>query len=199
MAAHSGPTAGAAQIGRRRDGGAEEGVVPALQRLLENIPFLIFIGLVMPTVVYTVWSITELVMLPRFGEAGAHGSPLAGAPATQLPAAAGAGVIGGVLQEGTAVATGAVRVSMRNMAYAPRELEVDVGTTVTWTNDDPFPHAVAHGTPDTPMEQKAFYSGDFAGGSSFSYTFAESGTYEIYCSTVGHYAAGMTMTVVVKE
>ncbi len=183
-----------------------EGAVPAFQRMLESIPFLILIGLVMPTVVYTAWSVTEILMLPRFGDAALHGQGTAGhaAPAGRVdqseaaPATASEVVAGGPVP-GTVVASGAVRVSMRNMAFTLRTLEIEAGTTVTWTNDDPFPHAVAHGTPELPVEAKAFYSGDFDGGWSFSYTFTEPGSYDVYCSTPGHYAAGMTMTVLVKE
>lgn len=182
--------------------------VPAFQRMLESIPFLILVGLVMPTVVYTAWSITEIVRLPSFGEAGQHGPGIAGHGATAGTTTAGqsattatdvvqsAGAVGPV--QGTEVAPGAVRVGMRNLAFAQRDIEIESGTTVTWVNEDPFPHAVAHGTPDLALAEKAFYSGDFDSGWSYSYTFTEPGVYEIYCSTPGHFAAGMTMTVTVR-
>lgn len=176
---------------------AAEAPIPRLQQLFESIPFLIFIGLVLPTLSYTLWSLAELVTLPTFGESAVHGSPHAGV--RQDAAASEATATTGVVTPGTSVAPDAVRVSMRNMAFAPKVLEIAAGTTVTWTNDDPFPHAVAHGTPETPREEKLFYSGDYPGGSSFSYTFEMPGSYEVYCSTIGHYAAGMTMTVIVKE
>jgi plastocyanin len=181
----------AQSVGRASPATAPEPPIPRLQRLLESIPVLLIVGLVMPTLLYTVWSVGELMLLPRF-DAATVGSAVAG-HGHGLPAVA-TGVTAG-----TAVAADAVRVSMRSMAYAPRELEVAVGTTVTWTNDDPIDHAVAHGTPDTPASERLFASGDFAGGSSFSHTFTEPGTYPVYCSTIGHYQAGMTMTVVVKE
>ncbi len=176
---------------------AAEAPIPRLQQLFESIPFLIFIGLVLPTISYTLWSLAELVSLPTFGESAVHGSPHAGV--RQDATASNAATATGVITAGTTVAPDAVRVSMRNMAFVPKVLEIAAGTTVTWTNDDPFDHAVAHGTPETPMEEKLFYSGDYPGGSSFSYTFETPGTYEVYCSTIGHYAAGMTMTVIVKE
>jgi plastocyanin len=173
---------------------APEPPPPALQRWLESIPFLIVVGLVMPTLLYTVWSITELALLPRFSDTAVHAAPTHGASAEAAAPAAATGVT-----TGTAVAADAVRVSMRQLAYVPKTLEIAAGTTVTWTNDDTFPHAVAHGTPDTPAGERLFASGDFPAGSSFSYTFATPGTYDVFCSTVGHYQAGMTMTVVVKE
>ena len=86
------------------------------------------------------------------------------------------------------------------MVFSPRVLEIPVGTTVTWVNEDPFDHAVAYGTPDTPAADRLFEdSGDFGQGGTFSATFDQPGSHDIYCSTVGHYAAGMVMTVVVTE
>lgn len=188
------------------------GSVPGFQRMLENIPFLILVGLVMPTVVYTVWSVTEIVRLPNFGEAALHGPGTAGhgAAATSTapsnPAAAAgtvaattSGIVAAGPAAGTTVAPGAVRVALRDMAFSQKELEIEQGATVTWVNEDPFAHAVAYGTPDLPAADKLFYSGDFDGGWSYSLTFDQPGVYEVYCSTPGHFAAGMTMTVTVKE
>jgi plastocyanin len=181
----------AQSVGRASPATAPEPPIPRLQRLLESIPALLIVGLVMPTLLYTVWSVGELMLLPRFDVATA-GSAVAGHGRAAPALATG-------VTAGTAVATDAVRVSMRSLAYAPREVEITVGTTVTWTNDDPIDHAVAHGTPDTPAAERLFYSGDFGGGNSFSYAFTAPGTYPVYCSTIGHYQAGMTMTIVVKE
>ena len=160
------------------------------QRMLDSIPFLLLLGVGFPTLLYTVWSIVELQHLPSFDQAphGAlHGTALEGAATTAPP-------------QPPAAAEGAVTVSMRSMAFEPRTLEVPVGTTVTWVNDDLIDHAVAYGTPDTPAGERLFEdSGDFPRGESFSVTFETPGTHPIYCSTVGHYAAGMVMTVIVTE
>jgi plastocyanin len=157
------------------------------QRMLENIPFLIVIGVVLPTIVYTGWNLVELRALPQFGDthaAAAHG-------ATRAPAAAEAAAA--ALPDGP-------RVAMIGMAFEPRTLEVAAGTTVTWVNESPFDHAVASGTPTTPATERLFEgSGDFPQGGTFSHTFDTPGTHDIYCSTTGHYAAGMTMTVTVTE
>jgi len=189
------------------------------QRMLDSITFLVLLGVAFPTGLYTVWSIVELRDLPSFGEAphGAlHGTlpaaaegvpPAAAAAVAPSGAAANAadGSAGSEAATGVAVVTAtppadAIRVSMRNMAFQPRTLEVPAGATVTWVNDDPFDHAVASGTPDTPAAERAFVgSGDFGQGGSFSVTFHEPGTYEIYCSTPGHFAAGMVMTLIVTE
>jgi plastocyanin len=160
-----------------------EGHIPWIQRLFENIWFLLLLGVLVPTVFYTFWSIADLVILPQFGD-GTSSHATHAQRATSTPAA---------LEPG-------VTVAMNNMAFIPRELEVSAGTTVTWVNEDVIYHAVAYGTPDTPASEALFEpSGDFPRGESFSYTFETPGTHQIYCSTVGHYQAGMVMTVHVKE
>lgn len=167
------------------------GPVPAFQRMLDSITFLVLLGVFFPTGLYTVWSIVELRDLPSFGDAphGAlHGTLPAAAATTRAADAATTAVPGGVT------------VEMRAMAFSPRTLEVPAGTTVTWINQDPFDHAVAYGTPDTPAAERLFEgSGDFGQGGTFSFTFDAPGTHDIYCSTIGHYAAGMVMAVVVVE
>lgn len=164
------------------------------QRMLDSIPFLLILGVGFPTLLYTVWSVVELRQLPSFGDAphGAmHGAPLA---PVAVPSARDATALR------DAADTASVTVSMRSMAFVPSELEVTVGTTVTWVNDDLIDHAVAYGTPDTPADERLFAdSGDFPRGEAFAYTFDTPGTHDIYCSTVGHYAAGMVMTVTVTE
>lgn len=44
----------------------EEEQIPMIQRLFENIWFLLLLGTVVPTVLYTVWGLVELVVLPQF-------------------------------------------------------------------------------------------------------------------------------------
>lgn len=154
--------------------------VPRLQRLFENIWFLLAVGVLLPTIVYTAWSVYDLVELPYFPDQT------------------------GALSAGVDVAqseqpVGGVRVGMKNLAFRPERLVVQPGTTVTWVNDDPFPHAVASGRPDTPEANRLFASsGDFPQGESFSFTFDTPGEHAIYCSTPGHFSAGMQMTVVVE-
>lgn len=158
--------------------------VPWFQRVLDNIPFLLVLGVGFPTILYTVWSVVELQHLPTFSEAphGAlHGVGLEGASAA-------------------AVTGETVTVSMRQMRFFPDTLEIAAGTTVVWVNDDMIDHAVAYGSSDTPAEERLFESsGDFPRGESFAHTFETPGTHPIYCSTIGHEQAGMVMTVVVTE
>lgn len=170
--------------------------IPWFQRMLDDIRFLILLGVVFPTIIYTVWSVAELQHLPDFLETFPEAAAIVGsATAETAPASEDASGPAASAEEGTVEV-----VRMANMRYVPDELEVGVGTTVRWINDDGFDHAVASGTPDTPEAERAFEgSGDFGPGETFEATFDESGTYEIHCSTTGHYQAGMTMTLHVRE
>ncbi len=47
-------------------------------------------------------------------------------------------------QAGSAGSAGAGRVSIINFAFAPGELRIVAGQTVTWSNDDGAPHGLAH-------------------------------------------------------
>ena len=42
----------------------EDEPVPALQQLLDNPYLLLFIGIAMPTVLYIVWGVMEIVVIP---------------------------------------------------------------------------------------------------------------------------------------
>ncbi len=93
------------------------------------------------------------------------------------------------LLQGEGEASGAgevVEVQILNYAYSPMELEVKVGTTVTWINMDYVPHTVT-------ADNGAFDSGMMANGAQFSFTFNEPGTYTYICT----YHPNMTGTVVV--
>jgi len=58
-----------------------------------------------------------------------------------------------------------------------KQLVVEVGQTVQWTNHDSAPHTVT--TTKAPV---AFDSGTLQQGDSWSYTFTKVGTYEYYCA-----------------
>src|SRR2546427_9563625 len=64
--------------------------------------------------------------------------------------------------------------------YYPDEMNIEVGYTVTWTNNDIVPHTVtsvnATGKPDG-----RFDSGVIGTGQTFSFTFNNSGTYNYFC------------------
>lgn len=65
-------------------------------------------------------------------------------------------------------------VAVQAFVYDSAEITVPVGTTVTWTNNDPVAHTV------TDVYQ-AWDSGLFEEGGTFSMTFTEPGTYDYYC------------------
>ncbi|MBI2325361.1 MAG: cupredoxin domain-containing protein [Chloroflexi bacterium] len=95
---------------------------------------------------------------------GGGAAPPAGAPTT-APAAA------------TAAAGDAVTV--QGFTFKPDTLGVPVGTTVTWTNRDSTPHTTTSGASGT---KDGKWRGDVRGsGGTFSFTFAQAGTYTYFC------------------
>ena len=46
------------------DGDLPDEPIPAMQQLLDNPFLLLFIGIAMPTVLYIVWGVMEIVSLP---------------------------------------------------------------------------------------------------------------------------------------
>ncbi len=68
-----------------------------------------------------------------------------------------------------------VQVAIQDFAFSPQVLEVPVGTTVTWTNNDTSQHTVV-------ANNDAFGSDILAQGATFSFTFDTPGTYDYICS-----------------
>jgi plastocyanin len=83
------------------------------------------------------------------------------------------------------------QVNLVNTTFQPQQIEVAVGTTVTWTNQDTVAHTVTAGPRDNPSG--LFDSGNMEAGGTFSFTFTEPGTYEYFCSP----HPGMDGTVIV--
>ncbi len=67
------------------------------------------------------------------------------------------------------------KVTIDNFKFSPATLTVPVGAQVTWTNRDDVPHTVA-------STEKKFSSQALDTDEQFSFTFADPGTYEYYCS-----------------
>ena len=65
-------------------------------------------------------------------------------------------------------------VVMQGLAFDPSTVEVGVGGSVTWTNEDSVPHTV---TGDGGLD-----SGSLAQGESYTTTFDTAGTYEYACT-----------------
>ena len=66
-------------------------------------------------------------------------------------------------------------VAMPGKLYDPARLDVLVGTTVAWKNDDTTNHTAT-------AENDAFASGYIPPGGTFSYTFLRQGSYEFHCT-----------------
>jgi plastocyanin len=104
-------------------------------------------------------------------------------------------VLGGLLGllAGVAVMAAPVRAKdteakIENFTFVPQRLTIKAGTTVTWTNADDIPHAVASTT-------KAFKSKVLDTNDKFSFTFSSAGVYAYFCSLHPH----MTGTIVVED
>ncbi|VVB67597.1 Halocyanin [Candidatus Norongarragalina meridionalis] len=69
-------------------------------------------------------------------------------------------------------------VLIQNFAFSPPTLNIAVGTTVTWTNNDDTKHVISsvQGAPSS------FFSEPLNKGSSFSVTFNHTGSYGYYCT-----------------
>jgi plastocyanin len=88
----------------------------------------------------------------------------------------------------TAPASQTVTIEMINTSFNPATLQVKAGTTVVWVNKDPVEHS-------TTSDSGLWDSGLMAQGATFSYTFAQAGTYQYYCKP--HLALGMTGVITV--
>ena len=65
--------------------------------------------------------------------------------------------------------------------YSPLNLEIPVGTTVTWINDDSVPHNI-QSIGEKGKVIQLFNSPPMNTGDKFEFTFEESGVYNYFCS-----------------
>jgi plastocyanin len=79
-----------------------------------------------------------------------------------------------------------LKVTIDNFTFAPAELKVRVGDTVTWSNHDDIPHTVVSAG---KFRSKALDTDD-----TFSFTFTAAGEYPYFCSLHPH----MTGTIKVE-
>jgi plastocyanin len=78
-------------------------------------------------------------------------------------------------------------VTIDNFSFGPMQIEVPVGTQVTWINKDDVPHTVV--SVDHKFKSRALDTDE-----KFSFTFQDAGTYEYFCSV----HPKMTGKIVVK-
>ena len=88
-----------------------------------------------------------------------------------------------------AAAAAGVAIDIQSFKF-PANTDVAKGTTVTWTNKDTAKHTVTSGT--RPNKDGKF-DGQVGGGGTFSFTFADAGTFAYYCSI--HSSMNATITV----
>ena len=77
-----------------------------------------------------------------------------------------------------------------DMKFNPEDLTINVGDTVTWTNNDGMGHTAT--STDGPT---SFDSGNIDTGATWSFTFTEAGTYNYKCD----YHSSMTASITVVE
>ncbi len=88
-------------------------------------------------------------------------APTTAAPTTQAPTT-------------EAPASGVMEISIVDFNFDPAEMEVPVGTTVRWTNNDSFDHNVK-------ADDGTFESETLGGGDTFEFTFETAGTFAYIC------------------
>ncbi len=72
-----------------------------------------------------------------------------------------------------------MQADIKLFQYQPDPLEITVGTTVVWTNQDAAPHTVTHGT--YVKRGGDFDSGTLQQGQSFAFTFNRAGNATYTC------------------
>ncbi|WP_454618012.1 cupredoxin domain-containing protein [Bradyrhizobium cenepequi] len=90
----------------------------------------------------------------------------------------GIAVAAAMLLPATAARAETTEVHIDNFVFQPAQLDVKVGTTVTWTNRDDIPHTVVCAG---KFRSKTMDTDD-----SFSFTFTAAGDYKYFCSLHPH-------------
>src|ERR671919_499950 len=131
------------------------------------------IGIVIASAVIIAGAIVAMYVLSGSANMGVEGSGNAQEPATPIP------------DNSTVVK---IVANAGSNSFSPNPVEVKVGETVTWINDDSGRHTVT-------SKDGVFDSGMMGKGQSFSFTFDKAGEYPYFCSP----HPGMVGTVVVTE
>ena len=127
---------------------------------------------------------------PNSNNAGWMMNPQGTAGAGSMMGGAGNGMMGGASYQqnpATTPATGNTDTIV-GFAFSPSNLQVKVGTTVTWTNQDSAPHTVTFN--DTSLRS----SGIMRQGETYQYTFTKTGTFTYYCAVHPYMKAQVIVT-----
>jgi plastocyanin len=112
-------------------------------------------------------------------------------PAVETPADAATQAAPAATEEPAADSAAAgqeVPVDIRDFAFSPNPVEIAVGDTVIWTNQDQVPHTA------TAEDRDVLQSGTISPGSSFSQVFGTAGEFPYFCE----FHPNMTGTIVVQ-
>lgn len=85
--------------------------------------------------------------------------------------------------------TPAARIVIGNFTFEPKELNVRVGTVLSWLNEDDAPHTVIGADRGSPIQSPPLDTGE-----RYSVTLTTPGTYAYFCSLHPH----MTGTITVQ-
>ncbi|MFY9965269.1 MAG: plastocyanin/azurin family copper-binding protein [Nitrososphaeraceae archaeon] len=73
--------------------------------------------------------------------------------------------------------------TLTDTSFQPNPVNVKVGDTVRWTNNDNTIHTVIEGNPATGGEVEGGFASEILGpGVTFEHTFNQTGTFEYYCN-----------------
>jgi methionine-rich copper-binding protein CopC len=75
-----------------------------------------------------------------------------------------------------------VAIAIKDVAFGPQTVVVSKGTTVTWTNQDPFAHFVNTDPHPTHNHTPALNSLELGKDATYSFTFNQAGEYPYHCS-----------------
>lgn len=107
-----------------------------------------------------------------------------GATTTVAPTTASGGATTAAAGGDTA---GAMTISIVDFAFDPATLEIPVGTTVEWVNNDTFDH-------DVTSDDGSFVSETLAPGDTFSFTFDTAGDFPYVCTIHPQMTANIVVT-----
>lgn len=79
----------------------------------------------------------------------------------------------------------AAQVQIKGFLFHPEMIQVPVGTSVVWTNEDDIMHSVTQGIPPTPLTG-GFDSIFFTLNQTYSFTFQQPGNYSYFCKRHNH-------------